>query len=45
VTVREEAEQHCEGLGVSERRVIDNLDAFLPEVLWSLDNPETKIEL
>lgn len=45
VTVREEATEHCEGLGVSERRVIDHLDAFLPEVLWSLDDPETKIEL
>jgi Fe-S-cluster containining protein len=45
VTVREEAEEHCEGLDVSERRVIDNLDAFLPEILWSLDSPETKIEL
>ena len=45
VTVRDEAEEHCEGLDVSERRVVDNLDAFLPEILWSLDNPETKIEL
>ena len=45
VTVREEAHEHCEGLDVSDRRVIDHLDAFLPEVLWSLPNPETKIEL
>jgi hypothetical protein len=45
VSVREEAEDHCEGLGVSERRVIDHLDAFLPEVLWSLDDPVTEIEL
>jgi hypothetical protein len=45
ITVRESAEEHCEGLGVSERRVIDNLDAFLPEVLWSLENPTTEIEL
>lgn len=45
VSVRESAEEHCEGLGVSERRVIDHLDAFLPEVLWSLQNPETEIEL
>ena len=42
VDVREEAEEHCDGLGVSERRVIDNLDAFLPAVLWELDDPETR---
>jgi Fe-S-cluster containining protein len=45
VTVRDSAEEHCEGLDVSERRVIDNLDAFLPEVLWSLPDPTTEIEL
>lgn len=45
VTVREEAHQHCDGLDVSERRVVDNLDAFLPELLWELDDPTTKVEL
>ena len=45
VTVREEAHEHCEGLDVSDRRIIDHLDAFLPEMLWSLSNPETKVEL
>lgn len=45
VSVRESAETHCEGLDVSERRIIDHLDAFLPEVLWSLQNPATEIEL
>ncbi|MEF8783801.1 MAG: YkgJ family cysteine cluster protein [Haloarculaceae archaeon] len=45
VAVREEAHDHCDGLNVSERRVVDHLDAFLPEVLWDLDNPETRREL
>jgi Fe-S-cluster containining protein len=45
VSVREAAHDHCEGLGVSERRVIDHLDAFLPAVLWDLDDPETRREL
>ncbi|MFB6309698.1 MAG: hypothetical protein ABEH64_00815 [Salinirussus sp.] len=45
VSVREDAERHCDGLGVSDRRVIDNLDAFLPAVLWELDDPETRREL
>lgn len=45
VDVRGEAREHCDGLGVSERRVIDNLDAFLPELLWDLDDPTTKVEL
>ena len=45
VSVREEAREHCDGLGVSERRVVDNLDAFLPAVLWDLDDPETRREL
>jgi hypothetical protein len=45
VTVREEAHEHCEGLDVSERRVVDHLDAFLPEVLWDLSDPTTKVEL
>ena len=45
VTVREAAHEHCEGLDVSDRRVIDHLDAFLPELLWELDDPTTKLEL
>ena len=45
VSVREEARDHCEGLDVSERRVVENLDAFLPAVLWDLDDPETRREL
>jgi hypothetical protein len=42
VDIRESAEDHCEGLGVSERRVIDNLAAFLPELLWDLENPDSE---
>ncbi len=45
VGVREEAHEHCDGLDVSERKVVDNLDAFLPAVLWDLDDPETRREL
>jgi Fe-S-cluster containining protein len=45
VSVREDAETHCEGMDVSERRLIDHLDAFLPETLWDLPDPETEIEL
>lgn len=45
VTIREEAHDHCEGLEVSERHVVDNLEAFLPELLWKLDDPTTKVEL
>jgi Fe-S-cluster containining protein len=45
VSVREEAHEHCEGLNVSERRVVDNLEAFLPAVLWDLSDPETRREL
>jgi len=45
VSVREEAHEHCDGLDVSERRVVDHLDAFLPELLWNLHDPTTKVEL
>ena len=45
VDVREDAETHCEGLGVSDRRLIDHLDAFLPPQLWELPDPSTRIEL
>jgi hypothetical protein len=45
VSVRETAHDHCDGLGVSERRIVDHLEAFLPKVLWDLDDPETRREL
>ena len=45
VDIREKAHEHCEGLDVSERRIIDHLDAFLPSLLWELDNPETRRRL
>jgi hypothetical protein len=45
VSVREQAHEHCDGLGVSDRRVIDHLEAFLPTVLWEPDDPETRREL
>ncbi|CAI50566.1 uncharacterized protein NP_4950A [Natronomonas pharaonis DSM 2160] len=45
VGIRGEAHDHCDGLDVSERRVVDHLEAFLPELLWELDDPTTKIEL
>lgn len=41
VGVHDAAHEHCEGLNVSERSVIDHLDAFLPELLWELDDPDT----
>ena len=43
VDVREEAEQHCEGMDVGGRRLIDNLEAFLPPGLWEEPNPSTDI--
>lgn len=45
VDVREDAERNCEGMDVGERRLIDHLEAFLPETLWELDDPRTAIEL
>ncbi|WIV65978.1 YkgJ family cysteine cluster protein [Natrialbaceae archaeon AArc-T1-2] len=45
VDVRDSAHDHCEGLGVSDRRVIDELEAFLPELLWDLENPDSDREL
>ncbi|PSQ19695.1 hypothetical protein BRD00_01280 [Halobacteriales archaeon QS_8_69_26] len=45
VEVRDSAHEHCEGLNVSERRVVDELDAFLPAVLWDLPNPDTEREV
>jgi hypothetical protein len=43
--VRDAAREHCDGLGETDRRVIDHLDAFLPELLWELDDPSTWTEL
>jgi Fe-S-cluster containining protein len=40
--VREDAEDHCDGMGVSDRRIVEHLDAFLPELLWELENPDTE---
>ena len=45
VSVRDAAWEHCEGMNVSERRVVDHLDAFLPELLWDLDDPDTDVEI
>jgi len=45
VDIRDSAHEHCEGLNVSERRVIEELDAFLPEYLWELENPDSEREL
>lgn len=45
VDVRDDAERHCEGMDVSNRRLIDHLDAFLPPALWELDDPATLVEL
>ena len=45
VDIRESAREHCEGLGETDRRLIDNLDAFLPAQLWELDDPTTRREL
>ena len=45
VDVRESAREHCEGLDVSERRVVEHLDAFLPELLWELEDPSSDVEL
>lgn len=41
VDVRDSAHDHCEGLDVGDRRVIDHLDAFLPDLLWDLENPDS----
>lgn len=45
VDIRDDAERECQGLDVTERRLIDHLDAFLPPVLWELSDPSTAIEL
>jgi Fe-S-cluster containining protein len=45
VAVRESAHEHCDGLGESDRLVIDHLDAFLPDVLWDIADPRSRREL
>jgi hypothetical protein len=45
VDVRDEAFEHCEGLDVTDRRIVDHLADFLPEALWELDDPDTKRRL
>lgn len=45
VDIRESAHLNCEGLGVSQRRLVDHLDAFLPELIWKIDDPNTEIVL
>jgi Fe-S-cluster containining protein len=45
VSVRESAREHCEGMNVGDRTVVDNLAAFLPEYLWDLDDPDSEREL
>jgi Fe-S-cluster containining protein len=45
VDVRDSAREHCEGLHVGDRRVIENLAAFLPSTLWDVENPDTRREL
>lgn len=45
VDIRGDAREHCEGLDVSDRRLVDNLDAFLPPLLWTLEDPSTRLEL
>ncbi|MFC7154140.1 YkgJ family cysteine cluster protein [Halomarina halobia] len=43
VDVRDSARTYCEGLGVSDRRIVDHLDAFLPPLLWDLDDPTSDV--
>lgn len=44
VTVRRFALEVCEGLGRGERRIVDGLAAFLPVLLWDLEDPSTEVE-
>lgn len=44
VDIREDAERNCEGLDVTERRLIDHLDAFLPPMIWDVPDPSTHVE-
>ena len=45
VGIRADAEQNCEGLDETDRRLIDHLDAFLPPTLWDIDIPDTRVRL
>lgn len=45
VDVRESAETHCDGLGVSDRQIVDHLASFLPPTLWEIENPDTERRL
>ncbi len=45
VDIRESAWDHCEGMNESDRKIIDHLDAFLPEYLWDVENPDSVREL
>ncbi|MFC6835155.1 hypothetical protein [Halomarina ordinaria] len=42
VDVHDAARTYCEGLGVSDRRVVDDLAAFLPRPLWEVDDPTSE---
>ncbi|AWB26873.1 hypothetical protein [Halococcoides cellulosivorans] len=44
VSLREEAEDHCEGLDVGDP-IDDHLADLLPAALWDLDDPDTHREL
>ncbi len=44
VSLHDSARGYCEGLNVSERRLVDHLDAFLPRLLWELPDPTTEPE-
>lgn len=39
VELRESAPDHCDGLHEGDQRLIDRLPAFLPPVLWELEEP------
>ena len=41
VDIRDSAHEHCDGLGVSDRLVVEHLDSFLPELLWDLEDPDS----
>jgi hypothetical protein len=45
VSLREEAHDHCEGLDVTDERIVDHLEDFLPELLWELEDPDTRRDL
>lgn len=45
VDIRDDAERNCEGLDEAAERLIDHLDAFLPPLLWDLEEPDTHVDL